>query len=47
MFWLLGSIAEMTLFWFCLLAVFFELAKRVEEEEKPVEGGGRGVGSQA
>ena len=32
--WLLGSIAVMSLFRFCLLAVLSSLARRAEEEEK-------------
>ena len=30
----------MPIFWFCLLAIFLALARRAEEEEKWVEGGG-------
>ena len=38
--WLFKSIAVMPIFWFCLLTIFLGLARRVEEEEKQVEGGG-------
>ena len=37
----------MPIFWFCLLAIFLALARRAEEEEKWVEGGGRMPGLRA
>ena len=37
----------MAIYWFCLLAIFLALARRAEEEEKRVKGGGRMPGLRA